>query len=328
MRVIRVASTVGLWLWSPIMQQKTISLSAWVQMGLLALLWGGSFLSIKVAVAETPVLTVVAIRIAGAALVLWAVLLPLGYRLPRDARVWGALLLMGFLNNALPFTLITWGQQSIETGLAAILNASTAIFGVLVAALAFRDEQLTPRKALGVATGFLGVATAIGLQNFAALDLTSLAQLAVLGASMSYAVSGAFARHALAGVPPQVSAAGMLTASALIMVPLAIWREGMPSPHHSMQAWAALAYLAVLASALAYLLFYRILAHVGAGNASLVTLMVAPVSIVLGALLLDEVLPLRAYIGFAILALGLVILDGRLFRRHRPPDAISTAGAP
>ncbi len=119
------------------MQQKTISLSSWAQMGLLALIWGGSFLSIKVAVAETGVLSTVAIRIGGAALVLWALLLPLGYRIPRDGRTWGALFIMGFLNNALPFTLITWGQQSIETGLAGILNASTAIFGVLIAALAF-----------------------------------------------------------------------------------------------------------------------------------------------------------------------------------------------
>ena len=310
------------------MQQKTIPLSAWLQMGLLALIWGGSFLSIKVAVAETPVLTVVAIRIAGAALVLWAVLLPMGYRPPREVRTWGALFVMGLLNNALPLTLITWGQQSIETGLAAILNASTAIFGVLVAALAFRDERLTLRKAVGVGLGFFGVATAIGLSSFRALDLTSLAQIAVLGASLGYALSGAFARHALGGLPPQVAAAGMLTSSALIMVPFALWQEGMPSPHHSWAAWGALAYLAVLASALAYLMFYRILGVVGAGNASLVTLMVAPVSILLGALLLDEVLPIRAYVGFAILALGLVILDGRLLRRQRPAVTLTEPGAP
>ena len=310
------------------MQQKTISLSAWAQMTLLALIWGGSFLSIKVAVAETGVLSTVAIRIGGAAVVLWALLLPLGYRIPRDRRTWGALFVMGFLNNALPFTLITWGQQSIETGLAGILNASTAIFGVLIAALAFRDEKLTARKGVGVTLGFLGVATAIGLGNLATLDLTSLAQLAVLGASLSYGVSGAFARRALGHLPPQVAAAGMLTASAALMIPLALWREGLPPAHHSWEAWAALGYLAVLASALAYLLFYRILARVGAGNASLVTLMVAPVSILLGALLMDEVLPLRAYLGFAILATGLVILDGRLFRRHRPAVTLTEPGSP
>jgi drug/metabolite transporter (DMT)-like permease len=310
------------------MQQKNIPLAAWAEMTLLALIWGGSFLSIKVAVAETGVMTTVAIRIAGAALVLWAILLPLGYRMPRDGRTWAALFVMGFLNNALPFTLITWGQQSIETGLAGILNASTAIFGVLIAALAFRDERLTAAKALGVSLGFLGVTTAIGLGNLARLDLTSLAQLAVLGASLSYGVSGAFARKALGGLPPQVAAAGMLTASATIMVPFALMREGLPSAHHSAAAWAALGYLAILASAMAYLIFYRIIARVGAGNASLVTLMVAPVSIVLGAVVLDEVLPLRAYLGFAILAAGLVILDGRLFRRHRPPDATMEPGPP
>jgi drug/metabolite transporter (DMT)-like permease len=310
------------------MQQKTIPLSAWAQMTLLALIWGGSFLSIKLAVAETGVLSTVAIRVAGAAAVLWAVLLPMGYRIPREGRVWGALFVMGLLNNALPFTLITWGQQSIPTGLAAILNASTAIFGVLIAALAFRDETLTARKALGVGLGFLGVATAIGLRNFASLDLTSLSQLAVLGASLCYALSGAFARHALGGLPPQVAAAGMLTASAAMMVPLALVREGLPPAHHSAAAWAALGYLAVIATALAYLLFYRIIGRVGAGNASLVTLMVAPVSILLGAWLLGEVLPLRAYLGFALLVAGLVILDGRLLRRQRPAVTLSEPGSP
>jgi drug/metabolite transporter (DMT)-like permease len=300
------------------MKDRTIPLAVWAQMVLLAMLWGGSFLSIKVALAETGVLSTVAIRIAVAAIVLWAVLLPLGHAIPRDPRTWGALFVMGFLNNALPFSLITWGQQSIDTGLAAILNASTAIWGVLVAALVFRDERLTARKALGVGLGFLGVTTAIGLGNLASLDLTSLAQLAVLAASMSYALSGTFARHALGGLAPQVAAAGMLTASALLIVPLALWQEGLPSLRHSPSAWAALAYLAVLATAVAYLLFYRILARVGAGNASLVTLMVAPVSILLGALFLDEVLPLPAYLGFGILACGLVILDGRLLRGQRP----------
>jgi drug/metabolite transporter (DMT)-like permease len=310
------------------MQQKTIPLSAWAQMALLALIWGGSFLSIKLAVAETGVLSTVAIRVGGAAAVLWAVLLPMGYRIPREGRVWGALFVMGLLNNALPFTLITWGQQSIPTGLAAILNASTAIFGVLIAALAFRDETLTARKALGVGLGFLGVATAIGLRNFASLDLTSLSQLAVLGASLCYALSGAFARHALGGLPPQVAAAGMLTASAVMMVPFALVREGLPPAHHSAAAWAALGYLAVIATALAYLLFYRIIGRVGAGHASLVTLMVAPVSILLGAWLLGEVLPLRAYLGFALLVAGLVILDGRLLRRQRPAATLSEPGSP
>jgi drug/metabolite transporter (DMT)-like permease len=308
--------------------QKTIPLSAWAQMALLALIWGGSFLSIKLAVAETGVLSTVAIRTAGAAAVLWAVLLPMGYRIPREGRVWGALFVMGLLNNALPFTLITWGQQSIETGLAAILNASTAVFGVLIASLAFRDERLTPHKLLGVGLGFLGVATAIGLSNVASLDLTSLAQLAVLGASLCYALSGSFARLALGGLSPQVAAAGMLTASAAMMVPLALLREGLPPAHHSAGAWAALGYLAVIATALAYLLFYRIIARVGAGHASLVTLMVAPVSILLGTLLLGEVLPLRAYAGFAILAAGLVILDGRLMRRQRPAVTLSEPGSP
>ncbi|WP_246045403.1 DMT family transporter [Rubellimicrobium roseum] len=298
--------------------------AAWVEMALLGSIWGGSFLSNHVALEEAGVATTVAMRVLGAGLVLWAVVRARGLSIPREPRVWGAFLVMGILNNALPFSLITWGQLNIESGLAAILNASTAILGVLVAALVFRDERLTARKALGVGLGFLGVVAVIGPSALGSFDLTSLAQLAILGAALSYAVSGAFARVATQGIAPEVAAAGMLTASSLIMVPAALFLDGMPDRAWSWPTWAALAYLALMASALAYLLFYRLLRRVGAGNTSVVTMLVPPVAILLGAVVLDESLPLRAFGGFALLALGLIILDGRLFRR--PDETGTTAG--
>lgn len=297
--------------------QKTMTTRAWALMGLLGLIWGGSFLCNRLAVAEAGVATVVALRVGGAALVLWAYVAWARLPVPRAPRAWGAFLVMGLLNNVVPFSLITWGQRSIESGLAAILNASTAILGVLVAALAFRDETLTPAKALGVLVGFAGVVVAIGPGALTSLDVTSLAQLAVLGASLSYAVSGAFARRAFAGVAPEVAAAGMLGASALVAVPAALLIDGWPERGWAPATWGAILYLAVVASALAYLIFYRLLARVGAGNASLTTLLVAPVAIVLGALVFGEALPLRAYGGFALLALGLLVLDGRLLRGAR-----------
>jgi len=295
--------------------QESIPPRAWAELLLLAAIWGGSFISNRLALNEVPVLTTVAFRVAGACILLWVYVRLRRLPVPRSPRIWLAFLAMGLLNNALPFTLITWGQLTIPSGLAAIVNASTAIFGVLVAALAFRDERLTARRLTGVLLGFAGVAVAIGLHAFATLNLTSLPQLALVAAAISYALAAAFARRVLGGLPPQVAAAGMLTGSSLLMLPTALWIDGPPVLTHGAQVWGALGYLAILSTAGAYLLYYRVLGMAGAGNLSLVTLLTAPVAIVMGALILNEALPRRAYAGFALIALGLLIIDGRLLPR-------------
>jgi drug/metabolite transporter (DMT)-like permease len=176
----------------------------------------------------------------------------------------------------------------------------------------FADERLTMRKAVGVALGFVGVATTIGIANLTDLDPTSLGQIAILAAAFSYAVSAVFARVMLKGIRPEVSAAGMLTAAAMVMVPAAFLREGIPTLAYGPATWAALAYLAFIASALAYILYYRILSIAGAGNLSLVTLLIPPFAIALGALVYRETLAVEAYLGFALIAAGLLIIDGRL----------------
>jgi drug/metabolite transporter (DMT)-like permease len=295
--------------------QKSLSRRAWAELILLATIWGGSFLANRLALDEVPVLTTVAFRVAGACVILWASVALARLRLPRGAGVWAAFLVMGVLNNAIPFTLITWGQLSVPSGLAAIVNASTAVFGVVIAALAFGDERLTGARAAGVALGFAGVAVAIGPDTLTALDLTALPQLALVAAAVSYACAAAWARRMLGGLAPQVAAAGMLTGSSLLMLPLALWQDGLPALTHGAGTWAALAWLAVMSTAGAYLLYYRVLARAGAGNLSLVTLLTAPVAIVLGALVLGEALPPRAFAGFALIAAGLVVIDGRLTRR-------------
>jgi drug/metabolite transporter (DMT)-like permease len=295
--------------------QKSIPPRAWAELLLLAAIWGGSFISNRLALNEVPVLTTVAFRVAGACILLWVYVRLRRLPVPRSPRIWLAFLAMGLLNNALPFTLITWGQLTIPSGLAAIVNASTAIFGVLVAALAFRDERLTARRLTGVLLGFAGVAVAIGLHALTTLNLASLPQLALVAAAISYALAAAFARRVLGGLPPQVAAAGMLTGSSLLMLPTALWIDGPPVLTHGAQVWGALGYLAILSTAGAYLLYYRVLGMAGAGNLSLVTLLTAPVAIVMGALILNEALPLRAYAGFALIALGLLIIDGRLLPR-------------
>ena len=299
--------------------QKTISSRAWVELLLLAFIWGGSFLSIRIALDEIGPLTAVAHRTGWAMLILWTYVIIRRLVLPTNWRVWAAFLVMGLLNNVIPFSLMAWGQLHIETGLTSILNASTAIFGVIAAAIFFADEQLTPRKAFGVAIGFIGVSTAIGLGAFKNFDIRSLGQLAVIGGTISYALAGVWARKMMGHLKPQVAAAGMLTGASLITIPMAYVVEGPISLDLEPRTWAAISYYAIVATAIAYMLYYRVLAMAGSGNLMLCTLLVAPVAIILGAIVLGEALPLRAYAGFALLALGLMILDGRLWQavKHR-----------
>ncbi|MCE6952933.1 DMT family transporter [Cereibacter sphaeroides] len=299
------------------MTRTSLSPRSSAELLLLGTIWGGSFLANGIALPEAGVAGIVAFRVGGAALFLWIAVRAMGLRVPREPRIWGAFLIMGMLNNVIPFTLITWGQQSIASGLASILNAATAIFGVLVAALVLPDERLTARRMAGVLLGFGGVVTVIGPDALAGFDLRSAGQLALLGAALSYACAGAFGRRTLAGLDPRMAAAGMLTASSLVVLPAALALGGIPRLDLSLPTWGALLYLSGIASAFAYLLFYRILAAAGAGNLSLVTLIIPPVAILLGALVLDERLPPHAFAGFALLGLGLLVLDGRILQIPR-----------
>lgn len=297
--------------------QKSLSGRAWAEMLVLALIWGGSFLSIRIALDEISPLMSVAHRVTLAMLVLWVVVAMMRIPLPRNPRIWFAFLVMGLLNNVIPFILMAWGQMYIESGLTSILNAFTAVVGVVMAALFFSDERLTPRKIIGVVLGFFGVAVAIGLENFKNFDLRSLAQLAVIGGTVAYAAAGVWARKNLVGMPPQLAAAGMLTGATVIMLPLVCFVEGLPTFDLKPRTLVAIGYYAVIATAAAYLLYYRVLAMAGSGNLMLVTLLVAPIAITLGAVVLGEKLSANAFVGFVILAVGLIILDGRVWKALR-----------
>ena len=297
--------------------QKSISPLAWLLIFALGTIWGAIFLASRLALYEVGPLTIVAHRTFWAALLLWAVVAARRIPLPREPRIWIGFLGMGVLNNVIPFGLINWSQQYIESGLASILNATTAVFGVLVAAIFMADERLGARKLTGVLIGFAGVAAAIGLDSLRNFDIRSAAQLATLAATLSYAFAGVWARRMLGGLPPELAAAGMLTASALVSIPAATLLEAPLTLALAPLTLAALAYSAFIGTALAYLLYYRVLALAGSGNLLLVTLLIPPFAITLGALVLDEALPPGALVGFGLLALGLIIIDGRLFRRFR-----------
>lgn len=294
--------------------QKDISGRAWAELILLGCIWGASFFSIRIALNEVPFVTSVLHRTSWAMVVLWAVVILSRLPVPRDPGIWFGFLVMGLLNNVIPFGLMAWAQLHVETGLTSILNAATAIFGVIVAALVFSDERLSLNKAIGVLLGFFGVATAIGLESFRSLDLRSVAQLAIIAGTISYAFASAWARLRLGGLPPQVAAAGMLTGSTLIMLPAALIIDGPVQFDLMPVTWGAIGYYSIIATAGAYLLYYRVLAMAGSGNLMLVTLLIPPVAILLGAGFLNEELHPSAFVGFGLLALGLIILDGRATR--------------
>ncbi len=298
----------------------TMGLGQWASLILLSVLWGGSFFFIEVAVAEIPPLTLVALRVGLAALTLWAVVLITGVVIPRTPGVWGSFLIMGAINNAVPFSLLFWAQTEISGSLASILNASTPLFTVLVASMLLRDERATALKLAGVVVGFVGVAVMVGVDALDGLGDGILAQAAVLGAALSYAFAGVFGRRFKPlGVPPLITAAGQVTASTLLLVPVSLlveapWSVPMPG------AWAVASVmgLALASTAFAYILYFRLLASAGATNLLLVTFLVPVSAILLGGLILGERLAWYHGLGMALIALGLSAIDGRLWRRRRP----------
>ncbi len=295
--------------------QKEMSTRAWLELVFLALIWGGVFLAVAIALREIPVFTLVAIRVTVAAIILWAYVLMTRRTIPAGLKVWGALLVMGCLNTAIPFTLLTFGQTQIESGLTSIFNAFTAVSGTVVAAIFLKDERLTPRKITGAVFGVAGVSITVGLEALRELDLRSLAQLACIGATLSYAFAGVWARKTLVGIRPDVATAGMLLGASVVMIPLALIVEGVPHLRLTAPTWLALLYYIPIATAFAYILYFRIVAMAGSANTLLVTLLVSPVAVVLGTVFLAEILPIRAFIGFGLIAIGLIIIDGRVWRR-------------
>lgn len=281
----------------------------------LAAVWGGSFFFAEVALREVLPLTITLHRVFWAAPLLFLITRFKGLRLPRSPRVWGAYLVLGALNNAIPFSLIFWGQTQISSSLASILNGTTAMFGAVVAGIVLKDEPLTPRKLIGAALGIAGVAFIMGPEAITEFNPANLAQLAVLAATLSYAFAGVWGRAALSDQPPLMNALGMVTGSSLLMIPLVLMVNGPPSFNLSTDVWGALFGLSVLSTVLAYWLYFAILARAGAANLLLVTLLIPPFAIALGVIFLGESMAPEAWIGFAIIAFGFAVTDGRLFRR-------------
>lgn len=290
----------------------------WAILLLLALIWGAAFFFIHVAVAHVAPLTYVWLRVTIAAVALLGWMRFKGERLSLPLPVWGAMLLLALLNNIVPFVLFGWAQQHIASGLASILNATTPIWGVVVAHIATSDEKMTPAKLIGVVVGFAGVATMIG-PDLLASGGSVLPQLACIAASLCYALAGVWARRFKPmGLKPLKVATAQLLVGALVMTPISLtvsqpWIGGSPS----LAAIGAITALALVCTALGYVLYFRLIDSAGAINATLVTLLVPPIAILLGALFLGELLTGGQLLGLAIIALGLAVIDGRLIASVR-----------
>src|SRR4051794_4580568 len=286
----------------------------WLILLALAVIWGSAFMFIGVAVRHVQPLTYVWLRLAIAAAGMWTFIKFTGGKVELSREVWGSMIVLALLNNAIPFALFGWGQTHIASGLASILNATTPIWGVVVAHFLTHDERMSPRKIAGVLLGFGGVATMIGPSLLSSLGTNALAQLACVTASLSYALAAVWARRfRRIGVSPLSVTTGQLTAGAAIMLPVSLivdhpWQLAMPP----LSAWGAIVALALLCTAFGYVLYFRLIDRAGATNALLVTLMVPPTAILLGALFLNETLAPQDFLGLGLIAFGLAAIDGRL----------------
>lgn len=297
------------------MTERNVSMGAleWALVVILSILWGGSFFFVEVAVSALAPLTVVALRVGLAALALNLLVLTMGQKLPRQRSLWLAFFTMGLLNNMVPFTLIAWSQTHVSSGLASILNATTPFFTVLAAHYLTRDEKITQTRLWGVALGFAGVVVMIGVGALAGFGTDTMAQLAVLIAAIAYACAGIFGRRfRQLGSSPLVTATGQVTASAIVLIPLAAatdqpWRLPTPDVH----VWGAVIGVALLSTALAYILYFRVLATAGATNLLLVTFLIPVSAILLGTTVLGEQLEPGHLAGMALIGSGLAAIDGR-----------------
>lgn len=296
-----------------------MTLQDWALLFLLSVLWGGSFFFVAVAVEELPPLTVVALRTGVAALTLIVILRLRGEVWPIAKGAISAFFIMGLLNNLVPFSLLFWAQTMIPSGLASILNATTPIFSIIVAHFLLADERMATNKAIGILFGFLGVVVLLGGDLLNGASIASLGMLACLGAALAYGFAGVYGRRfkAMDLTATQV-AFGQLVATTLMMAPIISvidkpWNLPMPD----LAVIASVLSLAIVSTALAYVIFFHILASAGAVNVALVTLLVPVSAILLGTLILGEELAWRHYIGMGLIGIGLLAIDGRMSHRLR-----------
>lgn len=294
----------------------------------LASLWGPSFLFIKVAVEDIPPLTLVVGRVGIAAILLYLILRFQGRNLPKFGPLWRHFAVMALVQNALPFALFNWGEQHIDSALAAILNGTTPLFTILLAHIFVSDDRITPAKMVGVLVGFSGLMLLIAPSLVGGVQATTWGLIAVTIAAFSYGIAIVYSRLYLRGTPPLVAPTAQLGLAAFYMLPLAlIFEQPLQMSAPSWAAGGSLFALAVFGTALAFVVFYHIIERVSATYTSMVTYLVPIFGVVLGVLILSEQLHWTAYAGCALILIGVMIVnslfDKSLTWLRRPSDAVA-----
>ena len=292
----------------------TMGFREWFMIAVLSMIWGGSFFFIEITVREMTPLTIVLCRVGFAAAVLLIYVYLSGQKMPKSPGLWGAFFIMGFLNNLIPFSLIVWGQKHIDSSLASILNATSPIFSVILAHLLTKEERLTRNRITGVLMGWVGVVVLIGSESLKGFGIHVMGQVAVLGAALSYAFAAIYGRR-FKEVSPAVVAAGMLSSSTVMMIPLAFLVEQPLALSPGAVTWAALLGLTLISTSLAYIIYFRVLATAGATNILLVTFLIPLSAILLGVLVLGERPGWNAFGGMLFIFAGLIAIDGRLLKK-------------
>ncbi len=293
--------------------------TGWALIAILSVLWGGTFYLIEIGLRSFPPITLVFIRVAFAVPPLWIAMRLMGQRLPRDRRIWAMLTVVGALNCALPFMLFFWGQQYLDSGYAAILNATTPLWGVVTAHLLTSDEKATPARILGVSAGLCGIVVMVGPAAISGLSDNLLAQVACLVSTAFYSVAAIYGRRlSQTTLTPMAVATGQTITAALLLIPAVLiidqpWTLPIPSG----QSVAAGLALAIVSTAFAYALYFQLIDRAGASNAMLVAFIMPIFAVILGVALLGEKLGEGQLTGATLIALGLAIIDGRLFLRMR-----------
>lgn len=297
---------------------KTANFSHLIALLLLGAIWGASFVFIKLALESYTPATVVALRIAGSAVLLFLVLRQRGLALPTARRDWGNLLVASMVSMVLPFLLITWGEQYINSGLAAILIAMTPLFTLLIALLWTHEERLGLLRTLGVVIGFTGVIIAVNIRHFDLSSATSWGQLAVLVAAFCYAAGAIYARRVFRGMPALVTATGTMITGALSITPIALLMDGLPTLHPTGVALFGVLGLTFLSTSIAYILYYWILEHIGSARTTMVTYLVPVFALLYGWLWLQEHIGVEAIIGLGLVLTGIMLANGATPFRRRP----------
>ena len=293
--------------------------NGWLLIGILAILWGGAFFLIEVGLRSYPPITLVFMRLALAVPPMWIAMRIMGQRLPSSTRVWGLLAVVGALNCALPFTLFFWGQQYLDSGYASILNATTPLWGVLTAHFLTSDEKATSARTIGVLTGMAGIIVMVGPEAMKGLSNNLLAQIACVISTVFYSLAAIYGRRlSQTTLTPMAVATGQTVMAAVVMIPIVLlvdqpWTMSTPR----LDATLAGLTLALLSTALAYTLYFRLIDRAGASNAQLVAFLMPILAVILGIAFLGEHLNQGQIIGAVLIAFGLVIIDGRLLARFR-----------